>query len=747
MSFSCRTCGRTNPPEALYCYFDGVALDAAHTRGPVAAGEQRFPTPFVMPSGRSCGSFDELVVACEADWDAARSVLEQGFLEGFLGGLGRVDLAMATRQAARSPDLDHGLDELLAKLPSTMREPAKLEVAQREIDLGEMPSGSEHREILILKNVGMGLLQGTVSCGETPWLALGDAPSGPQKMFHCRGEIGLPLHVVGKALRANAKPLQGKLVVESNGGVLEIPVRVSVPIKPFTEGVLAGADTPRQLAEKAKKVPRDAAELFASGAVAAWYEANGWTYPVQGPPATGLGAVQQFFEALGLVAAPTVTISTENVQFRGAPGAMLEKMIQIQTTEKRPVYAHAVSKSAWLLIGKVQLKGATAHIPLLIASVPSMPGEELQSRVEVAANGNQSFTVNVLLTITGGGVRNVRPAAAVGVGAVVPLSDNVAVPALEVMAVASAPPPLPFAAPPPLLPSAPPPLVQSAPPPPLPTAASLRPPPLEPRPINPPSWIPSPITETPPPVPAAPFDFGRTVDVEPVQLPVGGRGDARQPAGAEAGRLKHLLPLLLLALGLGGMLLHDYWLPARADDPKPSFDSLLGGTDDGAEVVKEAPIDPDPYLEVKFHDGPIGDDPEYLKMKNRTMRFGLVMRRDMDGKPLDAKNLRKLTYSPWGHSNNTCIRIDDDGKPRSAQDFLFGENGPPRMPMGKWIDEGKPLGKDPSGHNRNGMMCIWQTLRPAIRITQTVELIPSEVPPGASRAPDRHLLDPLRPGQ
>ena len=436
MSLICRRCKRLNPPEAQYCYHDGVTLDSAGGRGPVAAGVLPFPTPFVMPSGHSCGSFDELVIACDTEWETGRSLLQKGFLEGFLGGLGRADLAMAARQAAAAPDLDRGLDELLAKLPSTVREPPKLRVDPLEIDLGEMISGTDQRLIMSVNNAGMGLLQGTVSCGATPWLAVGDAPAGPQKMFQCRQEMTLPVHVVGKALRANAKPLAGKLLVETNGGTIEIDVRVRVPIKPFPDGLLAGAKSPRQLAEKAKGAPKEAAVLFASGAVAAWYEANGWTYPVQGPSATGLGAVQQFFEALGLVSAPKVTISTEQVRFLGEPGAYLEQVIQVQTIEKRPVFAHAVSKSAWLQIGKVQLKGQIANIPLLIPSVPSMPGEELQSRVEVAANGNQSFTVHVALTISeGSSIRgtSVRVPA-------LPFSSASAVPASAVLA---AVPPLP----------------------------------------------------------------------------------------------------------------------------------------------------------------------------------------------------------------------------------------------------------------------------------------------------------------
>ena len=692
MSFTCRTCRRINPPEAQYCYFDGVALDAAHTRGPVVAGAQPFPTPFVLPSGRKCGSFDELVVACDTEWDAARSVLQQGFLEGFLGGMGRVDLAMAARQAAASPDLDRGLDELLAKLPSTVRDPAKLQIEQREIDLGEMTSGTEQRLTLSLKNGGMGLLQGIVSCSETPWLAVGDAPAGPQKMFQCRQETTVPVQVIGKALRANAKPLVGKLVVESNGGVIEVPVRVSVPIKPFPDGVLAGAKAPRQIAEKAKASPKEAAVLFASGAVAAWYESNGWTYPVQGPSATGLGAVQQFFEALGLVAAPKVTISTESVQFRGAAGAHLEQIIQVNTVEKRPVYAHAVSKSAWLQIGKVQLKGQTAHIPLMIESVPSMPGEELQSRVEVAANGNQSFTVNVTLKINDGPVRAIR----VGAPGAPPIPGVPSVPDIEMTAALPPHMKLPSGRPrlssmPPLLPSGPPPLSRS------------------------------PVTEAPPlPSRASAFDFQSLADVEPVDLPLHPSGAARNPdAAGSGGMVKHLLPLLLLLLGLGGMLLHDFLLPAANEEQ----------TTEGAGPP-QLPIDPEPYIQVHFHEGHkegIGMPKELAEsLKAPTMRFGLTMVRNPDGADLQkTEKGKRLTFSEWGVSNNTVIRVDED-------DFLFGGTTHKLYPSrGDWVVQ--KTDHDEKGVKINGLISSWRLTRPKILITQRVEIVPSDPPPGASK--------------
>src|SRR5579871_6702776 len=115
----CRKCSRPNPDEAAYCYFDGRPFAAAVVRnGSVDVGAQRFVTPFVFPAGKQCRCFDELVTYSWQHWAQARDALHKGLLEPFLGRLGRVDLAAAAQQAAKSPDQDRGLDELLAKLPS-----------------------------------------------------------------------------------------------------------------------------------------------------------------------------------------------------------------------------------------------------------------------------------------------------------------------------------------------------------------------------------------------------------------------------------------------------------------------------------------------------------------------------------------------------------------------------------------------------------------------------------------------------
>ena len=301
MPLTCTKCSRTNPDEAAYCYFDGEVLairnqaagDRMHT------GLRPFPTPLVFPSGETCRNFDQLVRVCQGNWPIAVGFLRQGYLENFLSNLGRADLAKAARAAAQVADGDRGLDFLLAKIPSQIFKPARLSAANREINLGRIPVGANRRLEVNLTNQGMGLLYGTMTC-DCLWLTLGDAGTASQKIFQFSSELAFPLHVRGQHLRASSKPQEGRLQIESNNGSATVVVRIEVPVKPFTRGVLAGATSPRQIVEKTKAAPDGAATLFENGSVAGWYQQNGWSYPVQAPAASGIDAVLQFFKALGL---------------------------------------------------------------------------------------------------------------------------------------------------------------------------------------------------------------------------------------------------------------------------------------------------------------------------------------------------------------------------------------------------------------------------------------------------------------
>jgi hypothetical protein len=414
MPQTCSKCSRRNPPEAAFCFFDGISLPGhGHNGAAVARGAKPFLNPFVFPSGRLCRTFDELAVACQEDWPAARDLLRQGYLESFFGGLGRSDLALAAREAARFPDQDRGLDQLLTKLPSKVLDAPKLWVEPQEVSLGTLAVGQDRQFRLTLENQGQRLLYGSVTVEDGVWLTVGDAAGAHAKLFQFSHDTAIPVHVRGKGLRASVKPLEGRLLVESNGGSATVTVRVSVPVKPYPDGPLAGALTPREVAQKAKaavdrsragdkKLAAEVAARFQKGQVAAWYESNGWTYPVQGPSASGLGAVQQFFEALGLTPPPPVAISESAVALQGDVGARLRHTLTVSSPEKRPVYAHGVSDAPWLEVGRAKLNGRTATIPLVVPTVPDRPGETLSAQVTVTSNGQQKFVVPVRLTVGAG---------------------------------------------------------------------------------------------------------------------------------------------------------------------------------------------------------------------------------------------------------------------------------------------------------------------------------------------------------
>ncbi len=281
--------------------------------------------------------------------------------------------------------------------------PPKLGVETHEINLGVVPVGEGRDFTLHLENKGMRLLYGTISCSgaKDVWLTLGDTPGTTEKHFQFGGEQTIKVKVVGDRLRANVKPLEARLVIESNGGQETITVRAEVPVKPFPSGALAGSKSPRDLAMLAKKHIKEAAPCFERGEIEAWYKDNGWNYPVQGPGFSGIHAIQQFFEALGLVKAPSITIDTQTITWSGNPGDRLTHEIKVESPEKKPVYAYATSDVPWIQPDRAKLSGRTASINVVVPAVPTKPGKTLSARLTVHSNGNQRFEVPVSLAVAG----------------------------------------------------------------------------------------------------------------------------------------------------------------------------------------------------------------------------------------------------------------------------------------------------------------------------------------------------------
>jgi hypothetical protein len=617
----CKRCKRANPRDAIYCHHDGVLL-AGKVGGDIPAdgsamniGARPFSVPLVFPSGRQCFNFVQLSLACSEEAESALELLRKGHMETFLAGQGRTDLAAAAHAAARIDDRERGLDDFVGRLPA-FSTPAKLHVEPMALDFGTVRVGEDHRRELVLHNKGMRLLYGSASC-DAAWLSLGDGPAVQGRAFQFRSRDVLIVQLLGRHLRAFEKPQDAQIILESNGGTITVAVRVHVPVKPFPEGVLAGAQSPRQLAHQAKESPKEAAVLIENGAVARWYSANGWTYPVRGPAASGVAAVQQLFEALGLVKPPRVELSEDAIRLRGAVDQKVEHTLAVITNENRSVIAHGTSDQAWLEVGRTIFRGRSAFLPLIVM-VPGRAGATLQAIVAIEANGGQRFAVPVTLAIA----------------AAVPS------PPAQIRPVASTPAATAAATP-----------VKAAPA--VPMSAAVPPPP---------------------------------------------------PAAADTARghslLITILPALLLIAAASLGVVHD-WL---ATDRKTALPDV------------KAPVDSTPRLEVRYHDVTRDDVLENLYLPDRqpTMRFGLVMKRN--GKEIGAGvNIRRLTFDPWGRTNNTCLRFD------KQDERLFGSGG-----KGHWQESAAQGWKDDQGQEHDGVKSVWIWDDKRIEATQFVELVRGE---------------------
>jgi prefoldin subunit 5 len=363
-------------------------------------GAQALPIPFVFHTGRECRSFMELVSACRQNWAEARTLLGARRIGPFFALIGRNDLAQAAEQATAHPDPDLGLDEFLARLPGSQPSPPGLEIGSEEIDLGTAAVGQDRKGTLTIRNTGERLLSGVVRSESCLWLGV-EKPGLQEKRFKANAhqQVELEVHVRGKLLRAHTQQQVGELLIESNGGSRRVLVRIRVPVTAFPNGVLRGAQTPRQLAEKARTALQETGRLLQDGSVARWYQSNGWTYPITGPVATGLAAVQQYFEALGVTAPPRVKLRTSEVTLQGIPGRTTRGCLVMETPDRRPVYASAQSDQPWLSIGPVECRGSEAFIPLIVGTVPACAGQTVHAQLTVQANGQQHFKVPVHLCV------------------------------------------------------------------------------------------------------------------------------------------------------------------------------------------------------------------------------------------------------------------------------------------------------------------------------------------------------------
>jgi hypothetical protein len=408
MAVLCKRCGQASPADASYCHFDGAALLGSQVHGPLNLAQAPFQEPFHFPTGEVCQNFDQLGLTCQLRWQETQDLLRNGVLEAFLGRMGRADLMRAASEAAALADVDRGVEHFLSRLPAKNLMAPRLHVEPAALQLGTLTPGQDRQFTLKLTNHGHRLIAGSISA-DVPWLQIEGATPESPRLVQFPHEQAIVVRVAGNKLAAAQKPLEGKVIACTDAGTCEVAVHCEVPVRPFPEGIMQGCLTPRDLAHKAKHFPDEAAVLFFNGAVKAWYAANGWTYPVEGEPASGKAAVQQFFEALGLTRPPRVILDTPSLNFQGKPGQRQLQYVELHTDEKRAIFAFARSLCPWLTIVESTAQGNRVVIAV-DANIPNTSAARLDGQIEVRSNGNQRFRVRVALQIDAPTVPGPSPA-------------------------------------------------------------------------------------------------------------------------------------------------------------------------------------------------------------------------------------------------------------------------------------------------------------------------------------------------
>jgi hypothetical protein len=395
----CPRCQRANPENAAYCHFDGIDLRAGGGAGLRGGGD--LVREFVFPSGRRCRTFDDLARGCSEEWTAAKNMLRQGSLRQFLAGIGRMDLALLADRSAAQPDLDIGLDQFLTQLPTREAAGPRLDLVPRRLVLGRLQVGESRKYQLTVLNQGTRLLHGTIQVEGGEWVRLvgGVNNSLPLKTGK-QQTVAVQIDTLG--LPAGQR-YAAKLTVITNGGAVEVPITMELTALPFPQPPLYGITNPRDLAGRLKEVPKQGAPLLESGEVQRWFAANGWRYPVEGAPAKGVAAVQQFFEGMGLSKPPPVTVPDRQVLMACRVGHTVNGHVTLRTTAKKWVYARVESDSPWLTVANPDVGGAQqAEIEFTASGRGLTVGKKYEGRLTVTANGGQKFVITVTADIQPG---------------------------------------------------------------------------------------------------------------------------------------------------------------------------------------------------------------------------------------------------------------------------------------------------------------------------------------------------------
>ncbi len=395
---NCPRCQRANPGDAVYCYFDGNLLRMEGVKGTPATG--LLTREFLFPSKRRCATLDDFVQGCQYEWEEACDLLKRGEFSRYFAGIGRKDLARAARDAEKLPDADIALHTFLGALPASQVKGPKLDIQPRRIILNKIKPGEVKQIPIKVLNQGKGLLQGKLTVSEgNEWFRVafgGDSGKCPIKTPQ-EDEV---LFVVDTRTLAAPAIYSARLTVITNGGVAEVPVRLDLGATPFALPPFKGASSPNDMAKRMLTNPKAAVPLLENGEIQKWFTANGWAFPSMGIPTSGIAAVQQFFEGMGLSKPPPLQLSENEVRCFCVPPEVMPREVILFTDTKKWVYGQADTDVLWLRIVTPQFAGPRqATLAFEIDSSLMEAGMVHQGDIRITANAGQQMTVRVIVDV------------------------------------------------------------------------------------------------------------------------------------------------------------------------------------------------------------------------------------------------------------------------------------------------------------------------------------------------------------
>ena len=141
-------------------------------------------------------------------------------------------------------------------------------------------------------------------------------------------------------------------------------------------------------------------DWLADGSVRRLFHAEGWNYPLRGPLAPALGAVQQYFEALGLSTVPRVSLDAAGFDVTCDYPEMVTRAVTLSTRSKKWIYAFVDSGALWIKPREsVFAGGRRVDVVFDIDSELMEPGRVHEGALQLTVNGGVELTVWVRVDV------------------------------------------------------------------------------------------------------------------------------------------------------------------------------------------------------------------------------------------------------------------------------------------------------------------------------------------------------------